>query len=54
MSLVIARCANKIGMPKTAEKIVKSLYGEPFGKISKAKPKLWKDLFPESLIERQE
>ena len=35
MSLTIARCANRLGMPKVAEKIAKRLYGEPFGKISK-------------------
>ena len=36
MSLVIARCANRIGMPKTAERIVKRLYGEPLGRMSKS------------------
>lgn len=35
MSLTIARCANRLGMPKAAERIAIRLYGEPLGKISK-------------------
>ena len=35
MGLTVAKYANRIGMPKTAERIAKRLYGEPFGKISK-------------------
>ena len=35
MGLTVAKFANRIGMPKTSERIAKRLYGEPFGKISK-------------------
>ena len=48
MSLVIARYANKMGMPKTAERIAKRLYGEPFGKISKSGYKAYSCIYSEN------
>ena len=48
MSLVVAKYANKMGMPKTAERIAKKLYGEPFGKISKSGYKAYSCIYSEN------
>ena len=48
MGLTVAKYANRIGMPKTADRIAKRLYGEPLGKISKSGYKGYSCINPEN------